>query len=439
VSDRLAAAIAGTLSIPLIAVAGAMAGGTGAGVAAAWLLAASPLHVFYSREGRPYALLTLITTLLVIAFLTHRRRLARGIGWSCAISAPYLAISAMHVLAGAALAAAGCAAFEWRMRRLRRPSAGGPASAPAAGESGARALDGGGRGVGTYVELGIAALAGLALLALLYGPYPRPPQDGSFPAAPGRILLYLLNGLAASPFWNRSISPLTPWFAAAALAGVAALARRRPRAAIALAALACGTAGTMWAAMAITDHYFTLRYFTPVLPAFLVLAATGVAAAARGLAAAVTRLQGAPAPPHFAPLVAGAAVAALVACNLGTALDCPYQKADWRGAARAIAVATRGRGTVIAANRWSATCITFYLGPRLRRIAVVDLDDVATPPPDVVAAAAALGDCWLLHGGYPRRAELKRWMRSFPALWQGREESIGVYRCGGNAARGLGD
>jgi hypothetical protein len=461
-SDRLAEAVAGTATIPLLAVAGALAAGSGAGVAAAWLLAVAPLHVFYSREGRPYALLTLLATLLLIAFLARRRRTARLLGWGAALAAPYLAVSAFQVLAGGLVTALACAAVERALRRERRrpggveagaereaqedleAGAGQPARDAAAehaapediGErkasdagAGREALTAGGEALaGGWGTLALAALCGLVLLALLYGHYPRGPQFGPFPAAHGRLLGFILNALAAWPFWPAPLAPAAPWFAAAAAAGLAALAPWRPRTATALAALAIATGGAAWAGMAIPNHFFTLRYFTPVLPSFLVLVAAGISGAARGLGWVLARLQGSPPSPAFAPLLAGAAIATLVACNLGTALACPYQKADWRAAARAIAIDGRGPGTVLAANHWSAYSIGFYLRRERGRIAVAELD--AAPRP-AVAAAAARGGCWLVHGGYPQRPALKRWMRNFPAIWHGRDESVAVFRCTG--------
>jgi hypothetical protein len=485
-SDRLAEAVAGTATIPLLAIAGTLAAGTGAGVAAAWLLAVAPLHVFYSREGRPYALLALLATLLLIAFLARGRRTARLLGWGAALAAPYLAVSAFQVLAGGLLAALACAGAELALRQVRqwRPAGGGgggasgppgdaglpqgprtdredraatPETIAADGANGVNGADGTNRADGTdsarrsgavaagevkarepggealagrWGTLALAAVAGLVLLGLMYGRYPRGPQFGPFPAAHGRLLGFILNALAAWPFWPAPLAAPAPWFAAAAVAGLAALAPRRPRTATALAALALATAGAAWAGMAIPNHFFTLRYFTPVLPSFLVLAAAGIAGAARGLGWVVARVQGSPASPAFAPLVAGAAVATLVACNLGTALACPYQKADWRAAARAVAIDGRGPGTVLAANHWSAYCIGYYLRRQRGRIAVAELD--AAPRP-AVAAAAARGGCWLVHGGYPQRPALKRWMRNFPAIWHGRDESIAVFRCTGGA------
>jgi hypothetical protein len=401
----------------LIAVAGALAAGSFTGVAAAWLLAVAPFAVFYSREGRPYSILTLLGTVLLIAFLARRRRTARLLGWGAALAAPYLAVSAFQVLAGGLLAGLACAAVERTLRstRQRQAATGEP-------EPGGEAL------AAAWGSLALAALAGLVLLALMYGHYPRAPQFGPFPAHHGRLLGFILNALAATPFWPAPLLAPTPWFVAAAAAGLLVLALRRPRTATALAALAVATAGAAWAGMAIPNHFFTLRYFLPVLPPFLVLAAAGIGGTCRGLAWLASRLQRSPASPALAPLVGGAVVATLVLCNLGTALASPYEKADWRAAARAVAIDGQGPGTVLAANHWSAYCIGFYLRRAQGRIAVVELDTVPRP---VAAAAAARGGCWLVHGGYPQRPALKRWMRNFPAIWHGRAESIAVFRCTG--------
>jgi hypothetical protein len=460
-ADRLAAALAGTLTIPLLGAAGALAGGSCVGVAAAWLLAAAPFHVYYSREGRPYALLTLLATLLLIAFLTPRRRLARRLGWGSALAAPYIALSAFAVLAGALAAAVVCGAVEavsrWRGRRAGRLSAASATGAPcAAGEAGKTSTAaGGGEAPGPWLELGLAALAGFALLAALYGHYPRPPQLGSFPPAHGALVLAILNALAATPFWPAPLSEVTPWYGAAALAGLLALAVRRPRVAAVLAGLALGTAGAAWAGMAISGHFFTLRYFTPVLPAYLVLAAAGIDGVARAIswaARAQARRRGGVVSPPVAPLLAGAAVAVLVAWNLGPALACPYRRADWHAAARAISIDARRHGTVLAANRWSAYCTAFYLRSRSAEAVQgaaaagrsrparrdrLEVAEIRTAPGPAVAAALTRGGCWLVHGGYPQRPALKRWMRNFTLLWRGRDEGIEVFRCQADELAGL--
>ncbi|MGZ7080658.1 MAG: glycosyltransferase family 39 protein, partial [Thermoanaerobaculia bacterium] len=53
-SVRVIAAICGTIAIPVVWSAARNCSGPTAGIAAAALLAVSPLSVYYSRDGRPY-------------------------------------------------------------------------------------------------------------------------------------------------------------------------------------------------------------------------------------------------------------------------------------------------------------------------------------------------------------------------------------------------
>jgi mannosyltransferase len=403
-SVRLGAAVVGTATIPLVALAGALAGGVEVGVAAAWLLAVAPFHVYYSREGRPYALLTFLCALLLVAFLVRRRRAALAIAWPVAVALPYLAVSAIQVLVGGLLTAAACAVVE-RRRGAREPDTA--------------------RRRGPWLPLLAASASGLVLLALLFGRFPRGPQFGPFPRGHLRLVLFVLNALAASPFWPVPISLLTPLLVGAALLGLVVLARRDRLRAVAVGGLALAVAVTVWFGMEIPDHFFTLRYFSPVLPPFLVLAAAGIAAAARGIARLAARLQGGAVSSRLAPAATAAMVLALVAADLGTALGVPYRKADWRDAARAVAVRASGPATVLAANGWSRVCLDFYLrrAPRLR------LQPLTPPPGEAVARALRQGPCWLVRGGYPEQPALRRWLHHFPAVWHGRDEGIGVFRC----------
>ncbi|HEX6158608.1 MAG TPA: glycosyltransferase family 39 protein, partial [Thermoanaerobaculia bacterium] len=64
---RVAAAIFGLATIPLVwLLAKRVHSGTAAAVCAV-LLAVSPLHVYYSREARPYALLMMLTAALLVS------------------------------------------------------------------------------------------------------------------------------------------------------------------------------------------------------------------------------------------------------------------------------------------------------------------------------------------------------------------------------------
>ena len=67
-------------------------------VVAAILLAASPLHVYFSREGRPYAAVMLMAGLLLLLLLERRRLWAVPAAYAIAIATAYLGAVAAPVL-----------------------------------------------------------------------------------------------------------------------------------------------------------------------------------------------------------------------------------------------------------------------------------------------------------------------------------------------------
>lgn len=71
---RALSAVLGTATVPVAYALGRVFASHRAGVFAALLVACSPLLVWYSQEARSYALLTLLTSLSVLAFELARRR-----------------------------------------------------------------------------------------------------------------------------------------------------------------------------------------------------------------------------------------------------------------------------------------------------------------------------------------------------------------------------
>ena len=67
-SARSFSALLGVLNVPLLYLLVRRLATPGAGLVAAWLLAASPVHIFYSQESRMYTLVPLLATLSLLAF-----------------------------------------------------------------------------------------------------------------------------------------------------------------------------------------------------------------------------------------------------------------------------------------------------------------------------------------------------------------------------------
>ncbi len=72
---RIFPVLPGTLTVPLLGLITARIAGSPAGGVAAWALAVSPLHVYYSRDARMYSLLGLLTVVVVAGVMW---RLAPG-------------------------------------------------------------------------------------------------------------------------------------------------------------------------------------------------------------------------------------------------------------------------------------------------------------------------------------------------------------------------
>src|SRR3954471_14092481 len=60
-SVRVVAAMCGTMTIPFVWIAARARCGAAAAIAASILIACSPLNVYYSRDGRPYAIVMMLT------------------------------------------------------------------------------------------------------------------------------------------------------------------------------------------------------------------------------------------------------------------------------------------------------------------------------------------------------------------------------------------
>ncbi len=111
IAGRLISAVAGTLTIGVVYLLGAVLLNRRVGVAAGLLVAVSPLHIWYSQEGRMYALAIFFVALAALALVGFERSGARAPAsryWSAlfggaALLAAYTVYSALYTLIPLAL------------------------------------------------------------------------------------------------------------------------------------------------------------------------------------------------------------------------------------------------------------------------------------------------------------------------------------------------
>ncbi len=322
-SARIAPALCGIAAIPLAWFAARGIGGYRAlPHVAALLLASSPLHVYYSREARPYALVVLLTTALLAALL-HGARIVILITlffislYSGAVVAPVIASVAVTALIVSSMA---------REKRFW--------------------------GIVAALSIGCSIL-----LALCYHPAGRLRQE-QLPRIEWSFFRGLLENFSVVAVDTTTLHRGAYVFALLALVGaIALLIRSRNRAivviAMALLPLAIGVTAT-WQ----LHRDFGVRYVIGTLPAYLLLVASGISA----IMSQFHRWR--------IDILASVACAALLAHEgWHAALDEPFRKLDWRTVARAIARHARQNDAVIAADTWTFEQIDFYLrgtSPRVR-------------------------------------------------------------------------
>jgi mannosyltransferase len=263
---RIVSAVAGVAGVGAMLGLGRAIAGRRVALLAAGLLAISPLHVWYSREGRTYALVTLWSIVgswcLVCAIRDGTRRAWSG--WA-ATSAAGLAT---HYLYGPVLLAQ--AVF------LVLPHAGGTTSRRrllvAAGAIVALALVAlaflGGEAAGV-----VARRRGFEWLAI---PYTAFTFVGGFGLGPPVEALQRDRSLAAVAAYWRPVTAVAATGAALAWASLRALPSLGTWACylgLWLFVPAAAVLGGAW----VTDGSYSVRYLLPALPAFVLLAAAGLA------------------------------------------------------------------------------------------------------------------------------------------------------------------
>jgi len=368
-SARIAPALCGVATIAVGWFALRRMGRPVAASAFAILIAISPLNVYYSREGRPYALLMLLATAIVAAIATRARP------WIIAlllIATLYTSAIGAPLLLALAVAAGTAALFDHVDRRRW----------------------------GT-----IAAIAALCAAAtpLLYhasggAPSARFPRFGH---AALRGIVESFSVVALDTTEHHRVALLVLLMA---IAGAVDLVRRSRGLGIAVIAMSAGTIALTLLALARLDHWFAIRYLSPALPLYLLLAANGIAVAGELLGRR-----------SDAAVSAIACIVAIVIASqaLPAARNEPLRKLDWRGVAKTIYEHAHYSDWIIASSDWSARSLGFYLRALPPKVRLV-----TGGSPDIVDKWPGV---WIVSAGSPLP-----WTCRYPVVLSDRIESLQV-------------
>lgn len=402
-------AAAGVASVGVMYALGATLAAPGAGLLAAALLAGFPAHVYYSREARPYAALVLellLGFLGIVLMLPGRDRARVGIAL-LAVAVVLLICTSPHgaLLATTLLGSLGLVLLTRRSAlttaRLVWWVAGTVATVLASILLYYPLL---GCGLGTGIESGRPSLTLDAALrfakAIAHGTNDAQ-RSSSIPA-----LVLACAGIT---------------YAAGFGCGVVILLKRRSEGAVVLT-MALGILLLPMTVLYAFDSWIAVRYVLPGLAAALVIVALGLDIMVASVAELIAKRW------DLKSARLSAAVTVMVAGSIVWVTHAPARaavrgKADWRQVARVVANHAGPQGLVITAGGWGRMCLAYYL-PRLG--AQVDLRSAQESAEKARQLVAGRERAILVAGGFVNEAEVRQWMRQFPAVFASRQEDISV-------------
>ena len=403
---RLFPAFFGVLTLPLMAFAGKLVGGRLLALVATFLLAVSPLHVYFSREGRPYSLIILLTLVLLLVLLARSSRWMVATTYGACLIAAYLAVqSAPILLSFAVLSLVGVGWDGWRGRPpLRSP----------------------------YCQYLVAAALALGLAYALYLTRSSTNQP-SFVPIPSPVWISPLSLQALERFAvsmstsGHQSGPfvLRTWiFLALAAVGAVAGLRNRSREIVATIGMFILPVGFSIFALIAVGKRYGLRYTSWALPAFLLLVGVGIVALGELAGRLISGRNGTRRRQMITGIAAGALVLAVAAPNLQAARSDPYKKLDWRGIAQFFErIAIDGESIVIG-NRWPQICLGHYLEGSSFDHPFIDVQESVA---DAEAVVASRPHGWLLTAGFRETGEVRAWMHRFHPVLKNRREEMALF------------
>lgn len=356
----------------------------------ALLLAVSPLHVFYSREGRPYALLVLASIGVLGGMIGKAGKTSPAIVALSLIAASFSALTAAPLV----LAATVVALFDAALSRHRNAAL-----------------------------LSLAASVTAFAYLLLYLRFPRPADSLGFDESFTTLGAIVLNAFTLTA---TEVSRLSVWSliaAAFALAGYLSIRDRRA-AHIAMGLMLLPLSVSL-GALILGDHWFSTRYVIHSLAPFLVLTAAGIYGAARAAAGFTGRLYAPLASSsrqYFLVGTAGVLVTGQLALlALPFARTEPLARGDWRSIAALLAERAEDTDVVLTPGEWSAVSLRFYLSEVGRPL------DVRPVRGDLELARSTInrrGRGWIVTGGWEDDAAIRSWVCTLCVLAKDRREDI---------------
>jgi hypothetical protein len=395
-TGRLVPALCGLAAVAIAGLIARKAGERAGGVfAVAMMTAVSPLHVYFSREARPYGLLLLLASLAVMLLMECRRQNAEGRKMPAESHGNRLSREPfLH--SAFCLLHSGTLPFAIVMLTLLYTTAvAGPlVAAIAAAAAIAALMSPDPRERRTYWKFSIIAVAALALFPLLYR---GTPGAGDVPVRTSAVEIVRAFSVSAIGNAGRPAT-LIAMFLLASI-GVFAAARRDRRTAAILVAMTILPVALAVATLHAVGHWFAVRYVIAGLPAFLVLAGIGIAA----LSSLAGRAELA-----FTIVIAGALAFDLVPA----ARREPMLKLDWRAIASTLEHHARPGDVIIAGEPWSTASLGYYLRDLPPGVKFSGLWEL----PSAVKAAKQANAAWLVSAGLWGYGSVREWMCGYPLL-----------------------
>lgn len=335
----------------------------------ALLLAGSPLAIYYSREARPYALLILLATLLLSAFLRDSA--------SPRESVPFIALALLFTTSGSGpllVAAAITAAIAFAMTRKR-----------------------------TFAIAAISCGAAAALIPILYRR--MPPNAASGFRFSSRFFQRILQSFSIGAVDITTIHRAAYVVALLALIGAVVLLKRdRTKGAI-VTGMAVLPVAVSLAALWKLRHWYAVRYVATALPAYLLLAAVGITAILRLIFRGRTSIG--------IPIAALIAAGFIVREGWTSAITEPYRKLNWRVIAATIHEHAHARDAVVTTNDWSYVCLDFYLRRLPPKVRLISAGESASRAASVVAHNEPV---WIVSAGFHRAGDVGDWSCHYPVV-----------------------